>query len=76
MRKLVALIFSLSFSFLLFAQKDLIKVTDMLKIKTIGSVALTNNGAKAVFTVTSIDPEENLKWEYKYSTQLWLASPR
>ena len=52
----------------------MVKVTDMLKIKTISSVGLSNNGANSVFTVTSIDPEDNTRWEYKYTTQLWMAS--
>lgn len=53
--------------------KELIRVTDMLKIKSIGSVALNADGSKAVFTVTSIEPEEN-KWEYRYVTQIWMAN--
>ena len=73
MRKILFILF-ISFTSVSFAQKELVKVTDMLKIKTIGSVSVTNNGEKSVFTVTSIDPEDNIKWEYKYNTQLWIAS--
>jgi len=51
--------------------KSGITVTDMLKIKSIGSVIINSDGTKAAFTVTSIDPEDNNKWEYKYITQLW-----
>ncbi len=72
MRKIFFILF-ISFASVSFAQKELVKVTDMLKIKTIGSVGLTTNGEKSVFTVTSIDPEDNTKWEYKYSTQLWVV---
>ena len=55
--------------------KQPILVTDMLKIKTISSVTLTEDGSKAAFTVTSIEPEsDSAKWEYKYTTQLWMIS--
>lgn len=67
-----------------FAQngKDPVQVTDMLKIKTVGSVKLSPDGSKAAFTVTSIEPETDKKWEYKYETQVWMietngnSSPR
>ncbi|HET9747597.1 MAG TPA: S9 family peptidase [Chitinophagaceae bacterium] len=50
-------------------------VTDMLKIKTISSVTLTEDGRKAALVVTSIEPEsDSAKWEYKYTTQLWMIS--
>lgn len=55
------------------AQKTGVAVTDMLKIKNIGSVQLNSDGSKALFTVTSIDQEDNSKWVYKYSTQLWMV---
>lgn len=73
MRKIFFVLFVLSFN-ISFAQKTGVAVTDMLKIKSIGNVALNKDGSKAVFTVTSIDPEENSKWEYRYTTQLWMVS--
>jgi dipeptidyl aminopeptidase/acylaminoacyl peptidase len=54
--------------------KDLVKVTDLLKIKSIGGVSLSKDGGKAVFTVTAIEPDGDTKWEYKYVTQIWLAN--
>lgn len=51
-----------------------IKVTDMLKIKTAGNISLTKDGAKAVFTVTSIEPDEVNKLDYKYTTQIYTAA--
>ena len=55
--------------------KQPVLVTDMLKIKTISSVTLTEDGSKAAFAVTSIEPEsDSAKWEYKYTTQLWMIS--
>lgn len=55
--------------------KQPVLVTDMLKIKTAGSVTLTEDGAAAAFIVTSIEPEsDSAKWEYKYTSQLWMVS--
>src|SRR4026209_2383709 len=55
--------------------KQPVLVTDMLKIKTISSVTLTEDGKTAAFVVTSIEPEtDSAKWEYKYTSQLWMVS--
>lgn len=51
-----------------------IKVTDMLKIKSISSVSLSNDGSKAVYSVTSIEPDGDSKTDYKYISQLWLLN--
>lgn len=48
-----------------------ILVTDMLKIKTIGNITLSNDGRNAAFTVTSIEPDEKSKRDYKYRTQVY-----
>lgn len=71
MKKLFVYLLPALFIQLTFAQNgnDLIKVTDMLKIKTVAGVTLTNDGSKAAFTVTSIEPEEN-KIDYKYVSQI------
>lgn len=53
--------------------EDLIQVTDLLKIKTAGNVAVNRDGSKAVFTLTSIEPDERTKQDYKYVTQLYTA---
>jgi dipeptidyl aminopeptidase/acylaminoacyl peptidase len=37
-------------------------------------VTLSNDGSKAAFTVTSIEPETENKWEYKYVTQIWMLA--
>ncbi|QHL89238.1 prolyl oligopeptidase family serine peptidase [Nibribacter ruber] len=57
-----------------FAQQDnsLIQITDLLKIKQMGSVALSPDGKQVAFTVTSIEPDAAQKNEYKYVTQLFL----
>ncbi len=46
--------------------KEPIKVTDMLKIKSINGINLSKDGNRAVFTVTAIEPDGDSKWEYKY----------
>lgn len=48
-----------------------ILVTDMLKIKTVGSVTLTKDGSRAAFTLTSIEPDEKSKKDYQYRTQIY-----
>ncbi len=54
--------------------KELVKVTDMLKIKSIGGVTLSKDGSRAAFTVTSIEPDDDTKWEYKYVNQIWIVN--
>lgn len=46
----------------------------MLKIKTISSLSVSKDGSKAVFTVTSIEPEGNSKQDYTYINQLWIVN--
>lgn len=48
-----------------------IKITDMLQIKTAGNVSIKKDGSAAVFTVTSIIPDDKNKLDYKYETQLY-----
>lgn len=74
MRQII-LLFSVLFSFSLFSQNgpSPILVTDLLKIRSLDGVDLSNDGRKAVFTVTSIEPEGESKTEYKYSSQLWMV---
>src|SRR5437762_92975 len=54
--------------------KEPVRVTDMLKIKSIGGITLSNDGSKAAFTVTAIEPDGDTKWEYKYVNQVWLVN--
>ena len=51
-----------------------VNVTDMLKIKSIGNITVTKDGTKAAFTLTSIEPDESNKADYKYLTQLYSIS--
>jgi Tol biopolymer transport system component len=79
MRKLLLSLFSLSCALpCLYAQggKQPVKVTDMLKISTVGDIHLSADARLAVFTLTQIEPDtagKAGKWDYKYMTQLWLA---
>jgi dipeptidyl aminopeptidase/acylaminoacyl peptidase len=76
MRKIVFVSILLLAVSISFAQngKDPVQVTDMLKIKTLGNVTLSTDGSKTAFTVTSIEPETENKWEYKYMTQVWMLA--
>src|SRR5688572_24798333 len=71
MKKLFVFSTCIFLSLLSFAQsgKQPVKVTDMLKIKTIGTLSLNNDGSKAAFTVLSIEPDGAK--DYKYATQIW-----
>ena len=73
MKKSVLLLFAFFVTHLLIAQesKEPVKLTDMLKIKTAGNLVVNNAGTAAVFTVTSIEPDEKREGEYRYSTQLY-----
>lgn len=51
-----------------------VKVTDLLKIRSLGGVTLSRDGSKAAFSVTSIEPDGDSKTDYKYTTQLWMAA--
>jgi dipeptidyl aminopeptidase/acylaminoacyl peptidase len=60
---------------LLFAQNnsDLVKVTDMLKIKQLSAVTISPDGSKVAFVVNNIEPDGDTKWEYKYNNQLYIV---
>ncbi len=53
--------------------KDPVKITDMLKIRTAGGVTMSRDGTKAAFTLTSIEPDAENKWEYRYVNQVWMV---
>ncbi|HUP10978.1 MAG TPA: hypothetical protein VM187_02155, partial [Niastella sp.] len=74
MQRLVFLIGLLISATAVGQNKEPVSVTDMLKIKSIGNVNLSPDGSKAVFTVTAIENEGDSKWDFKYVTQLWMAS--
>ncbi len=53
---------------------ELVKLTDLLKIKTVGSITITKDGRRAAFTVTSVEPDDANKLDYKYLTQVYTVS--
>ncbi len=73
--KAILLLFLTFSSSILFSQngKEPVRVTDLLKIKSIAGVTLTKDGSKAAFTVTAIEPDGDTKWEYKYVNQVWIT---
>lgn len=75
MRKILLVFLLLSFTLFVAAQNgtEPVKVTDLLKVKTLGTLNLNNDGSLAVFTVLSIEPEAESKLDYKYSTQIWIV---
>ena len=76
MKKMLLLLTVSLFAFSSFAQQgaEPMKVTDMLKIKTPGSVSLSRDGSKAVFTLLSIEPDGDSRTEYKYVSQIWMVA--
>jgi len=53
--------------------KKPIEITDLLKIKTAGSLAVSPDGSFVAYTVTAIEQDEKNSFEYNYETQIWLA---
>ena len=74
MKKLL-LVLSICTVHLLFAQNgnELIKVTDMLKIKQLSGVTISPDGSKVAFVVNNIEPDGDTKWEFKYLNQIYVA---
>lgn len=51
-----------------------VKVTDLLEIKTVANLNLSNDGKKIAYTVTSIISDEKNAGEYRYQSQIWVGS--
>ena len=73
MRNILSLLFFFGLITSIHAQNgtEPIKITDMLKIKTAANISIKKDGSAAVFTVTSIVPDDKNKLDYKYETQLY-----
>lgn len=73
MKKIYLLAATWAFINFLLAQngKEAVKLTDLLKIKTVANITATADGSRAAFTVTSIEPDEKSSKDYKYVTQLY-----
>lgn len=75
MKKIIPLVFLLLSLNALLAQNgnEPMKVTDLLRVKTLGTLSLNKDGSRALFTVLSTEQDGESKLEYKNSTQIWLA---
>ncbi|MBC7903089.1 MAG: S9 family peptidase [Gemmatimonadaceae bacterium] len=77
MTRAILLLFCISvFTISIHAQngKEKVLVTDLLKVKSLSNLTLTQDGSRAAFTVTSIEPEADNRWEYKYVTNIWMTT--
>lgn len=54
--------------------KEPIKITDLLKIRSISEVTLNKDGSKAAFTVTVIEPDPDSRWDYKYVNHIYVVA--
>lgn len=73
MKKFLLLVFLMPILVLAQQTADLVKITDMYKIKQMNSISLSPDGKQALFVLNSIEPEGNSKWEYKYTNQLYIV---
>lgn len=73
MRKSLFLLFYFT-ALLTYAQqgKEPVRVTDLLKIKQINAVTISQDGNQAAFAVTSVIPDPEKKEEYKFNSQLYM----
>lgn len=60
---------------LVFAQsgKEKVVVTDLTKIKQIGSINVSPDGKKAIYSLKTVEQSEENKLEYDYRTHLYLT---
>jgi dipeptidyl aminopeptidase/acylaminoacyl peptidase len=72
MRILLTLIFVTNF---VFAQtgKEKVVVTDLTKIKQIGSINVSPDGKRAIYSLKTVEQSEENKLEYDYRTHLYLT---
>ena len=73
MKKIALCLFSLLLAPAASAQSgtEPIKVTDLLKIKQVGSITLTRDGRQAAFTVLGVEPDDKNKSDYRNVSQLY-----
>jgi dipeptidyl aminopeptidase/acylaminoacyl peptidase len=60
----------------IFAQKgnEPVLVTDLLKVKAINSVTLTNDGKRAAYVVVSVIQDEKSLEDFVYQSQIWVVN--
>lgn len=54
--------------------KQKVTVTDLTRIRQVGAVELSPDGKRAVYALTTIEPNPDQKEEYEYRTHLYLTS--
>ena len=76
MKKYTLLLLNFLFFTIAVAQNgtEQVLLTDMLKIKTAGNITLSKDGTKAAFTLTTIEPNDTSKLDYKFLTQVYTVS--
>ena len=74
MRKYYCLLLVMLLGISSYAQKQKINVTDLLKIKTMSGVTLSDDGKKAAFVITSAIPDEKNADEHNYQSQIWMSN--
>jgi dipeptidyl aminopeptidase/acylaminoacyl peptidase len=52
---------------------ELVKVTDLLKVKQMSGLSISPDGQKAVFVLNSIEQEADSKWEYTYNNRIYIV---
>lgn len=53
--------------------REPVQLTDMLKIQSLSGVTLSHDGRQAAFTLTRIEPDADLKGDYKYVNHIYLV---
>lgn len=53
--------------------KEKVVVTDLTRIKQVGGVTMSPDGKKAIYSLTTIEPQEENKLEYDYRSHLWIT---
>ncbi|GAB3507239.1 prolyl oligopeptidase family serine peptidase [Spirosoma knui] len=53
--------------------KSKVTVTDLTRIKQVGGIEVSPDGQRAVYTVTTIEPNPDQKEEYDYKTHIYLT---
>lgn len=54
--------------------KQKITVTDLTRIKTVSGIELSPDGSRAVYTLTTIEPNPDQPGEYDYRTHIYLTN--
>ncbi len=72
MKKNILFLLFLFISKITFAQTELIKVTDLAKVKNISEIVTSKDGKKAIYTLKTIEEVADKPFEYEYINNLFL----